>query len=107
MKLNQRQKLFCEYYCGECKGNATDAMIRAGYSVKFAANNTGKLLNNKNVAEYIAELNAKITNNNIATIEDIYTFWTEILNDETVAARDRLKASELLAKCKGAFNNDW
>lgn len=107
MKLNQRQRLFCEYYCGECKGNATDAMIKAGYSVKFAANNTGKLLNNNNVAEYIEELNAKITNNSIATIEEIHAFWTSIFKDERVATRDRLKASELLARCKGAFNNDW
>lgn len=107
MKLNQRQRLFCEYYVGECNGNATDAMIKAGYSPKFAANNTTKMLNNTKVAEYIAEINSKITNHNIATIEDIHSFWTAILNDNTVAVRDRLKASELLAKCKGAFNNDW
>lgn len=107
MKLNQRQKLFCEYYVGECKGNAGDAMIKAGYAPKYARKNTGKLLKNTAVMEYIAELNSKITTENIASIEDIYSFWTEILNDKSVATRDRLKASELLAKCKGAFNNDW
>ena len=111
MKLNQRQKLFCEYYVGECKGNAADAMIKAGYSEKFAKNNTGKLLNNVKICEYITNLNNEVTKNNtnshIATIEEIHAFWTEIFNDVTVSTRDRLKASELLAKCKGAFNNDW
>lgn len=104
--MNIRQKLFCEFYCGECKGNAGEAMKRAGYSPKYAATNADKLLKNTNVKNYIAELNAKITKSNIATIEEIQAFWTQIFNNPEEETKNRLRASELLAKCKGMFNND-
>ena len=104
--MNIRQQRFCELYCGECKGNATEAMIRAGYKPKYAGTNADKLLKNTKVQKYIAEINAQITKSNIATIEDIQSFWTEVLNNERVQMKDRLKASELLARCKGMFDND-
>lgn len=104
--MNIRQQRFCEYYCGECRGNATEAMIRAGYSPKYAGTNADKLLKNTNVRNYIVEINAKITKSNIASIEDIQLFWTEVVNNPKVQMKDRLKASELLAKCKGMFDND-
>ena len=107
MKLNQRQKLFCEYYVGECNGNAANAAMKAGYSYNYSYKQAFKLLENQVIADYIKQLNQHETNKNIATIEEIHAFWTAILNNENVAVRDRLKASELLAKCKGAFNNDW
>lgn len=105
--LNMRQRRFCELYCGECKGNASEAMKRAGYAPKYAATNADKILKNTNVRAYIEEINAEITKSNIATIEDIQAFWTEILNNPREETKDRLRASELLAKCKGMFNNDW
>lgn len=106
--MNERQRLFCEYYCGECKGNAGEAMKRAGYAPKYAATNADKLLKNTKIKEYITKINAEITKSNIATIEDIQGFWTEVLNDPKAQMKDRLKASELLAKCKGMFiNDDW
>lgn len=49
------------------------------------------------------ELNEKITNKNIASLEDIQLFWTNIFNDPDSKLADRLKASELLGKSKGAF----
>lgn len=104
--MNERQRRFCEYYCGECQGNASEAAKRAGYKAKYAATNAGKLLKNTKVKAYIAEINAEITKSNIATIEDIQAFWSEILNNPAVQMRDRLKASELLAKSKGMFNSD-
>lgn len=81
-------------------------MKKAGYSPKFAANNADKLLKNTNVKKYIAEINEKITKTNIATVEEIQMFWTSILYDEQQETKDRLRASELLAKCKGLFNTE-
>jgi hypothetical protein len=49
------------------------------------------------------ELSNAITGGTIAELEDIYAFWTGVLNDPNAKMNDRLKASEYLAKAKGAF----
>ncbi len=62
------------------------------------------------------ELSEKINNKNIAELEDIFEFWTKTFKDNKEDTRDRIKASELLAKAKGGFiekkevkvvNTDW
>jgi phage terminase small subunit len=105
--VNPRQKLFCEYYCGECLGNAEKAAIKAGYSVAYARGNASKLVAKSGVQEYIRELNTKTESDNIATIKDIKRFWSNVMNDEDEIMKNRLRASELLAKAGGIFNNDW
>lgn len=49
------------------------------------------------------ELSEKINNKNIAELEDIFEYWTKTFKDEKEDTRDRIKASELLAKAKGGF----
>ena len=49
------------------------------------------------------KLTKEIKNNTIASLEDIFEYWTNVFNDPKVGNRDRLKASELLAKAKGGF----
>lgn len=49
------------------------------------------------------ELNDSITSKTVAELEDIYEFWTGVLNDPNARMTDRLKASEYLAKAKGGF----
>ena len=49
------------------------------------------------------ELSEKINNKNIAELEDIFEFWTKTFKDNREDTRDRIKASELLAKAKGGF----
>lgn len=105
--MNLRQKLFCEYYLGECCGNAEQAAIKAGYSKKSARTGANKLLQNAQVKAYIAQKSSEIATNNIASIQDIQTFWTNIMHDEAEPTKNRLRASELLAKAKGMFNNEW
>lgn len=105
--MNLRQKLFCEYYLGECKGNAEQAAIKAGYSSKSARTGANKLLQNTQIQRYITQKSSEIATNNIASIQEIQAFWTSIFMNEEETTRDRLKASELLAKAKGLFNNDW
>ena len=105
--MNLKRQLFCEYYLGECAGNAEQAALKAGYSSKCARQTGYKLLQNVQIKQYLAEKSNEICSENIATIQDIQAFWTNIFQDEAQATRDRLKASELLAKAKGIFNNEW
>ncbi len=49
------------------------------------------------------ELSNSITNDSIADLEEIFKFWTNTFKDKEEHVKNRLKASELLAKAKGAF----
>ena len=42
----------------------------------------------------------------IATVADIQEFWTNVMNNRAYEMKDRLKASELLAKANGLFDKD-
>ena len=116
MKLNTRQKAFCEYYVA-C-GNATESAIKAGYKEKYAGVNADKLLKNTNVSKYIKKIMEEHANNRIAKAEEILEFLTATLRGEVteevvvggfgksatekisknVDLKDRLKAAELLGK---------
>ena len=104
--MNPRQKLFAEYYCGKCLGNAEQAAIAAGYSVAYARGNASKLVANSCVQDYIRELSAKTESETVATIADIKAFWTQVMNDQNEMMKNRLKASELLARTGGMFNTE-
>ena len=129
--LSEKRKAFAEHYCSDCVGNAYQAAIAAGYSPATAVGHSHKLIKNKEVLKYIEYLNTAVAgavmvepvsspsgassspvnsaniSPRIASIADIQMFWTNILNDEDEPIKNRLKASELLAKSKGMFNNDW
>ena len=49
------------------------------------------------------EISEQISNKNIAELEDIFEYWTRTFKDSSEDTRDRIKASELLAKAKGGF----
>ena len=53
MALTPKQKRFCEEYLIDL--NATQAAIRAGYSLKTAEQTASRLLRNVKVQEYIAK----------------------------------------------------
>jgi phage terminase small subunit len=105
MKLKELK--FCEYYLGECQGNAEQSAIKAGYSSKCARQTGYKLLQRVHIQQYIKEKSSKIATENIANVQKIQEFWTEIMNDIDEPTKNRLRASELLAKAKGMFNTDW
>lgn len=101
MGLNARQKAFCEYYVAS--GNATESAVKAGYSEKYAGQNSDKLLKNTNIQIYIEELNKKVKDKRIADITEVKEFWTDVLRNNDAKMQDRLKASEYIAKTNGAF----
>jgi len=116
LKLNARQKSFCEFYVAS--GNATESAIKAGYKEKYAGVNADKLLKNTNISKYIRKITEERTNNRIAKAEEILEFLTATLRGEVteevvvggfgksatekisknVDLKDRLKAAELLGK---------
>lgn len=104
--MNERQKRFCQYYVGECVGNVVQSALKAGYSNSYANHMAYKLLENVEVKNYIKELSKDGESKRIATAEDVQAFWTDILNNPEEQTKNRLRASELLAKVQGLFN-DW
>lgn len=105
MKLTEKQQRFAEEYVKT--GNATQSYINAGYSVskrEVAEANARKLLgNNSAITQYIKELNDTIKSHQIADMEEVKRFWTETMRDKEIDRRDRLKASEYIAKTNAAF----
>lgn len=104
--MNERRKRFCEYYVGECIGNVVQSALKAGYSENYANHLAYKLLENIEVKNYIQKLSKNDTQKRIATAEDVQAFWSNIMNDKSEITKNRLRASELLAKVQGLFN-DW
>lgn len=101
LKLNARQKAFCEYYVAS--GNATEAAIKAGYKEKYAGVNADKLLKNTNIQKYIEELQEKAKGNRIMTAIERREFLTSMIKDGAIKDTDRLKALDILNKMDGEY----
>ena len=113
--LTIKQKRFADEYI--ISGNASQAAIAAGYSKKYAAQNTDKLLKNTKVKSYIAERMAELDSKKIAKQDEVLRYLTSIMRGEQqektlvgegmgeqriadidVSAKDRIKAAELIGK---------
>ena len=101
MKLNARQKSFCEYYVAS--GNATDAAIKAGYSETYSKTRTNVLLQNVEICRYINELQEKTKSSRIMTAIERREFLTSMIKDGAVKDTDRLKALDILNKMDGEY----
>ena len=103
--LTDKQKRFCEEYLIDL--NATQAYIRAGYSVKksiTAEQNASKLLRNAKVQEYIVELQLKRSENTGITAEKVVKELEIVaFSDVEITAKEKIKALELLGKHLGMF----
>jgi phage terminase small subunit len=102
-ELNSKQKKFADFYVET--GNATESYLRAGYQAEghSAEVNASRLLRNAEVLKYIKERNVQLDVQFIADITEAKRFWTEIMRDSVADLKDRLKASEYIAKTNGAF----
>ena len=101
LKLNTRQKAFCEFYVAS--GNATDAAIKAGYREKNARFIGSENLTKANIKEYIEELQEKAKGNRIMTAIERREFLTSMIKDGAVKDTDRLKALDILNKMDGEY----
>lgn len=85
----------------------TTASRNAGYK---GNNNTLRAMGQQNKEKFRdvldarrKELDEQLNSETIADLEKIFEFWTKVLCDHGAKMNDRLKASEYLAKAKGAF----
>lgn len=106
--VTKKEKLVAIYYCGEAMGSCEKACIMAGYSPRTARGNAYKIVAREGVQAYIKWLNARNNGKDVAqevaTMEEIQAFWTKVMRNGEEATKNRLKASELLAKVK---SEDW
>ena len=99
MNLTQKQQAFIDCYTG----NATEAAKLAGYSDRTAYSIGQQLLKHPEVAAAIRARETERKSAAIANREARLIFWTSVMYDVTHSIRDRLRASELLAKAEGDF----
>lgn len=104
-KLTPKQQKWIDEYI-KCD-DYTTASRNAGYT---GSDTTLKNMGYQNSIKFKEILDARrlelsetINNKNIAELEDIFEFWTKTFRDNKEDTRDRIKASELLAKAKGGF----
>lgn len=113
--MNEKQVRFCEEYIID--HNATQAAIRAGYKERSAYSQAYDLLRKPEIQEKIHELAEKVSQNAIASAEEVLQHFTAVMRGEKfdqvvkrdedgkmqkvdVVAKlsDRNKAAEALAK---------
>ena len=100
-KLNERQRRFVDEYI--ITGVAETAALNAGYSEKYARAQSHKLLANVGISKYLEERNKVLESDKIATMIEVKEFWTNTMRDSESDLKDKLKASEYIAKTNGAF----
>lgn len=108
-KLKPQLKLLVLNYLGKCAGNKVQSAIAAGYKPTYAKAQSYKLFQRKDVQAYIAYLQSRegSVERKIMELDDIQEWWSNVVRDGGKRCSDRLRASELLAKSKGAFKDEW
>lgn len=100
-RLTIKQQRFADEYI--ISGNATDAARKAGYAEKTARSIGNENLTKPDILTYIKERAAELESKKIATMKEVREFWTETMRSKYNEVKDRLKASEMIARTEGAF----
>lgn len=97
--MTRREKAFC---LNLKKGmNITDAVIAAGYKATRAASTGYELMKKPDVRDYLAIIDERIEQKNIADIQERQELLTQIMREEAVG--DKLKAVDLLNKMTNVY----
>ena len=100
--LTPKEIRFCEEYVKDF--NAAAAIRRCRFGEDESSKQLGyKYLKKENVKEYIKNLMNKMTEQSQTTVDDLMTFWTQVMLDPNESTNNRLKASDYLGKALGAF----
>jgi phage terminase small subunit len=101
-KLSVQQRRFVE---GVANGmTLTDAYLAAGYAKKGARGNAARLKATDSVAAALREI--QDASPAIATAQDLQEFWSRTMTDGDECMKNRLKASEYLAKAGALFTSN-
>lgn len=121
--MNAKQRRFCDEYLIDC--NATQAAIRAGYSKKTAKQIGQENLTKPDLKAYIDEQLEILHNQKTADAQEVLEYLTSVMRGEhteqtlklvgdgvqdiaeiDVAAKERLKAAELIGKRYGIWKDN-
>lgn len=104
-KFTPNKKKFCDYFLKS--GNATQSYLKVFNvsSKRTAEVLASRMLRDDKVAIYISEKSKELDAKATASIEEVQKFWADVLRkqEDFATLKDRLKASEYIAKTKGAF----
>ena len=100
MYLTRRALLFIERFTSDCMANGRKSAIKAGYSVKNAADTAHRLIHDANVCREIDQRLQALKMDD-AQIEQEIASVAKNTRDE----RNKLRALELLARVKGMFKD--
>jgi len=105
-KLTPKKIRFCEEYVLDL--NATQAYIRAGYSINGAKESASRLLTNANIKEFIKSLQDGISDKTAITVLNTVRFIKEVSEEarEEGDATNALKGADLLMKHLGGYEKD-
>ena len=115
MDLTVNQKKFADLYIKT--GNATESYAKVYKAkAKVCEASSCRLLRNGKIITYLTERNKKIDRTTIADMVEVKEFWSSIFRtgmetlivdgnpvQRPVDIKDRIKASEFIAKTNGAF----
>ncbi len=107
-KLTTREEQTCQDYI--TTGNKTEA-IRRNYKTENYSENAlnvqaTKFFKKPKIVLRIDEIRKKMEDESILNAQQLQQFWTKTILDNGEEMKDRLKSSELLGKCIGAFEKD-
>ncbi len=85
-------------------GNITQSALKAGYKESYAESLACRILDRPEVIEYKEKVQEKINSEKIADVREIQEFWASVLRDKGIEIKDRLKASEYIAKTNAMFS---
>lgn len=114
-KLTPKRRAFVLAYCGEAKGNATEAARIAGYAKPHPEG--AQLLRKPTVRDTVNALRIPAEEARVATVMELREMWSAIARGEVddvavtqggvvavpASLAARMKATELLGKSQGAF----
>jgi phage terminase small subunit len=102
-KLPAKRKKFCIEYLKTL--NASEAARRAGYATRADVAGA-RLMVNASIREYISQkLNDAMASEKDSIKARIINLWSQVSSDSELNMRDRLKASELMAKYAGLLTD--
>lgn len=116
--MTPKQQKFADEYI--ISGNATQAVLKAGYETKNPNRIASQNLSKKEIKDYIDENLAKLHNSKIADATEVMEYLSAVMRGvetETVAtakglfggvevsAKDRIKAAELIGKRHSLFTD--
>ncbi|MDW4049107.1 terminase small subunit [Staphylococcus saprophyticus] len=78
--MNERQKRFADEYIRTA--NAYQSAIRAGYSEKYAKNNSHKLLENRGIKAYTEARFKELDKQTIAQQDEVLQYLTAVMRGE-------------------------